>query len=85
MSINPRVLLSILDDVGREVRRAEAKHGPMTSPHEGYAVILEEMDELWDEIKADRGLAASARGEATQVAAMAIRYMLDLEPRFRDD
>ena len=27
------------------------KHTPMASAHEGYAVILEELDETWDEIK----------------------------------
>lgn len=32
--------------VDEELTRARAKHGPMHGPHEGYAVILEELDEL---------------------------------------
>lgn len=31
--------------------KARAKHAPMTTRHEGYAVILEEVDELWKEVK----------------------------------
>lgn len=61
-----------------EVSRACAKHKPMNSPHEAYAVLLEEVDELWEEIKHDRGRQESARDEAIQVAAMAIRYLVDL-------
>ncbi len=34
-----------------ELKRARAMHGPMNSIHEGYAVILEELDEVWDEVK----------------------------------
>lgn len=71
----------ILSEVFRETRKAVSKHGPMHSGHEGYAVIKEELDELWDEVKADRFKQASAREEAIQVAAMAVRYVLDLDPR----
>jgi hypothetical protein len=31
--------------------RARQKHAPMHGPHEGYAIILEELDELWSEVK----------------------------------
>jgi NTP pyrophosphatase (non-canonical NTP hydrolase) len=37
--------------VKAELAEARAKHGPMLSVHEGYAVILEELDEVWDEVK----------------------------------
>ncbi len=63
-----------------EFRRAQAKHAPMHSPHEGYAVIREELDELWDEVKADGGRAPDALAEAVQTAAMCIRYIVDLAP-----
>ena len=59
---------------------ATDKHGPMASPHEGYAVILEELEELWEEIRGDRGRWPKARTEAAQVAAMALRYLIDLAP-----
>jgi hypothetical protein len=58
-----------------EVGRANRKHPPMNSHHEGYAVLLEEVDELWDEVKADSHDLAIA--EAVQVAAMAIRFIVD--------
>lgn len=34
-----------------ELARARKNHGPQVSYHEGYAVLLEEVDELWDEVK----------------------------------
>ena len=71
----------ILQEVFIETQKALSKHGPMHSGHEGFAVIREELDELWDEIKADRARQKSARTEAIQVAAMAVRYALDIDPR----
>jgi hypothetical protein len=71
----------VLNEVFAEIKKAIKGHGPMHSGHEGFAVIREELDELWDEVKADRGKQASARTEAIQVAAMAVRYVLDLDPR----
>jgi hypothetical protein len=71
----------ILQEVFLELQSAVAKHGPQHSPHEGIAVLQEEVDELWDEIKADRGRLGPARKEAVQVAAMAVRYVLDNNPR----
>ena len=38
--------MAFLDLVAAEVQRAEAKHGAMSSHHEAYAVILEELDEI---------------------------------------
>ena len=61
-----------------EFARAEAKHKPFNSHHEGYAVIQEEVDELWDDVKADRKEAALK--EAVQVAAMGLRFIVNLSP-----
>lgn len=62
-----------------ELRRASQKHPrPFNSAHEGYAVIAEELDELWDEVKGDRHLLALE--EAVQVGAMAARFVIDLAP-----
>ena len=69
---------AILADVRAEAFKAMAKHKPINSAHEGYAVLLEEVDELWDEVKPDRGYQESARKEAVQVAAMGVRYIYDL-------
>lgn len=58
-----------------EVQRAITLHPssvPFACPHQGYAILLEEVDEMWTEIKANnRPLSVY---EAIQVAAMAIRY-----------
>lgn len=63
--------------VREECLRAMAKFQPFNSSHEGYAVILEELDELWDEVKGNRP--DLARKEAVQVAAMAVRFLLDVD------
>lgn len=66
--------------VRRELESARSKFGPIHSLHEGYAVILEEQDELWDEARkkrADRN-ADAILGELVQIAAMAQRTAEDL-------
>lgn len=66
----------IVECVLAELALATAKFGSFNSAHEGYAVLLEEVDELWDEIKSmDR---ERLREEAVQVAAMALRLILDV-------
>lgn len=80
VSTDARLILEVLD----ELERARTLFGPMRSPHEGYATILEEADELWEKVKANVGRGPEARAEAIQVAAMAIRYVHDLcdEPSY---
>ena len=48
--------------------------------HEAYAVILEEVDELWDEIKKNQKKydLTAQRKEAKQAAAMLVRLMVEL-------
>lgn len=65
----------ILNDIVDEVKRAKEMFPDFHSAHEGYAVLLEEVDELWDDIKSDNE--EGMYGEAVQVAAMAIRFILD--------
>ncbi len=68
---------TIVDEVVAELERATALHGSMSSPHEGYAVLQEEVNELWEEVKANIRDDDTMRAEAVQVAAMAIRFILD--------
>jgi len=59
-----------------EASRAKDKWPEFSSAHEGYAVLAEEVDELWDHVKTNqtkRDLEAM-RKEAIQVAAMALRF-----------
>ncbi len=64
-----------------EVLRAKTMFpGDFANQHEAYAVILEEVDELWDEIKKNQrnyDLAAQ-RKEAIQAAAMLVRLLVEL-------
>ena len=63
-----------------EAESANKKYPPFNSAHEGYAVLLEEIDELWDEVKKNpksRDM-DKMREEAVQVAAMALRFLTDL-------
>ena len=62
-----------------EFIRASRKFGSFASAHEGYAVLKEEVDELWDEVKAG-GNANRLRSEAIQVGAMALRFLFDVCP-----
>jgi hypothetical protein len=63
-----------------EASTAAAKWPPFNSAHEGFAVLLEEVDELkahvWTNQK-KRNL-DEMRAEAIQVAAMAIRFAVDV-------
>lgn len=69
---------AILAMVRAEVLAAAYKHAPMNSPHEGHSVIREEFEELWDHVKADTAQTHGAMDEAVQIAAMGVRFVLDL-------
>ena len=60
-----------------ELERAAENFGPFVDNHQGYAIILEELDELWDVIKCKEGTNAELKSEAKQVAAMALRFLVD--------
>ena len=70
----------IINEVWEELNNATAKFGSFNSAHEGWAVAKEEVDELWDEVKAKQGArdVAKMRKEAVQCAAMFIRFILDV-------
>lgn len=77
-----RVSAPTVTDLGleaaRELERAVALHAPMHGPHEGYAVILEELDELWDEVRRKKHDPVAMRKECIQIAAMALRFVHDV-------
>jgi hypothetical protein len=73
--------LRLLKEVSDELERAQDKFAKFNSPHEGYAVILEELDELWDEVRSSGPALLNRpemRKEAIQVAAMALRFIVDI-------
>lgn len=70
-------LTRVIKAVDAEYRRAVSLHGAFSSTHEGYAIIKEEVDELWDGVKKNDSREA-LKGEAIQIAAMAIRFCIDI-------
>lgn len=72
--------LANYDAVMAEYNTALQNFPPMRSEHEGYAILLEEVEELWDEIKKSprKRDPVALRKEAIQVAAMALRFVEDL-------
>ena len=64
--------------VGDELTTARGRFAPFNSPHEGWAVIREELDELWEHVKANTGGSEKAQDEAIQLATMALRYAYDI-------
>ncbi len=79
-------------EVVEEYKRASSRFPPFNSYHEGYAIILEELDELWEEVKKKELPSHTTyafhpltyrdkkrlREEAIQCAAMALRFLVDL-------
>ena len=67
--------------VGRELAAARNLHVvPLNSPHEAFAVIAEELDEFWDEVRAKKEARSKERmrKELAQVGAMCVRAITDL-------
>lgn len=73
-----RKLLAV-QEIYQELERA-MRWPPMNSAHEGYAVLAEEVDELWDHVKVQQGKrdVPEMVYEAVQVAAMALRFIVDV-------
>lgn len=64
----------------QEYLSATKKFGSFHSAHEGYAVLKEEVDELWEIVKQKQGNRdpEAMKKEATQVAAMGFRFLVDI-------
>ena len=73
----------ILQDILNEARRAFRLHGPYNSHHEAYAVILEELEEYWEEVrkKSEERDPVAMRKELIQLAQTAFRTIYDLIDR----
>lgn len=69
-----KAIVLVLD----ELDSALEKFPLFNSSHEGYAVLKEEIDELWDEIKNNKDPMSSVnqKKEAMQVGAMAIKFLM---------
>ncbi len=79
-------VLDVVQHVVTELDSALNRYAAMNSAHEGYAVILEELDELKEHVWRKQGTRdlEAMRKEAIQVAAMAMRFLVDSTgPGFR--
>jgi len=66
-------------EVKDELVKAKNKYpDDFNSSHEAYAVILEEIDELWDEIKKKEPNYDDMRKEAIQATAMLCRLLVEI-------
>jgi len=65
-------MIDAFDMAEKDADLARQRFGQYSSPHELYAVLQEEIEEMWDAIKIDNF--AHARVEAIQVAAVALRF-----------
>lgn len=78
--------INFFDMVENELSRAMDSYPKFNSEHEGFAVLKEEVDELWEAVRlkqSDPNRSIKIRREAVQVAAMAFRFLHDLcEPRY---
>ena len=66
--------------VEKELKRARTLHEPWHSAHEGWAILYEEVDELWDEVRRKAGGNRDDRmlHEIVQIGAMAQRFAEDV-------
>jgi|GEM_PF-3320153 len=77
------IAFDVLLDVMHELCEARTHFPAMRSAHEGFAILKEEVDELWEEVR-NKSLNRTStnllamRREAIQVAAMAMRLILDV-------
>lgn len=68
----------IFAQIQQEIDNSRSRHGEFTGSHEGYAVLLEEVDELWSEIKKRERNFNTMEKECIQIAAMAIKFIEDV-------
>lgn len=80
MTPSQYLLAGVFVDIEDELMRATAQNAPFTSAHEGYAVLLEEVDELWEHVRRKREVRdpVAMRKECIQIAAMAVRFIVDV-------
>jgi len=72
---NSGILVEVAVEHGRAIRKFPSFH----SAHEGFAVLLEEVEELKEHVFTNQGKRdiPAMRHEAIQVAAMALRFVID--------
>lgn len=67
-------------DAYEELKKARANFPEFNSAHEGFAVLAEEVSELWDHVKLKQSKRdpVAMRKEAIQIAAMSLRFAIEV-------
>ena len=67
-------------EFANELERARIKFAKMASAHEGYVIIAEEFDELWDIVKQKQTQRdyAALRKETVQLGAMVLAFLVEI-------
>lgn len=70
----------LLNEIQQEYEQSNNKYPLFHSTHEGYAVIAEEVDELWDLVRQNKDVKGNEqfRKECIQIAAMAVKFIRSL-------
>ncbi len=66
-------------------RRVLEKHGPLHGPHHAYGVMVEELQEFFDETRKKRELRSllALKSECLDIATVALRYAAQLDHEMR--
>lgn len=84
MNYNDVIALKYLQEFYEEMAEASTKFPKFASEHEGYAILLEEVDELWEAVKLNQKNPERfprIEKECIQVGAMALRFLHDMKLR----
>lgn len=77
----PNIGNDLAEEIDDELHRATVHGLKFANLHEGYSVILEELDEVWDitKLKKCKRDPVALKKELIQVAAMAIKAIKSME------
>jgi len=68
------------EEIKLELAKAREKHpGAFNSPHEAYGVLIEEVQEFFDEVRRQKWNREAMRKELLQIAAVSLRAIEDLD------
>lgn len=74
--MNTDRIVYYLNELKEECKKGIEKRGPFANFHEAYAVILEEMEEMWEEIKKKKPFEKLIKEECVQVGAMCLKLLV---------
>jgi hypothetical protein len=76
--IDEKATADFLEKIRIEYKRSRQQFSPFHSGHEGYAVVLEELDEVWECVKNKEKTLEDLHSELVQVAAMACAMFVEI-------